>query len=90
MPAEALRQSISGYAQDIFVQGGPWPFDLSRINAPVHVVHGEEDGAVSVAHKRRIADAIPTATLKQLPEHGHVSIIDKFIELVADLVASTN
>ncbi len=88
--AEALRQGISGYAQDIFVQGRPWPFDPSRIDVPVHVVHGEEDEIVSVAHSRRIADAIPTAMLKQLPEHGHLSIINKFPELVADLVASTN
>lgn len=87
--AEALRQGISGYARDIFVQGRPWPFEPSQIGVPVHVVHGELDDIVSVAHSRRIAEAIPEASLKQLPEHGHLSIIDEFPELVAGLGAST-
>lgn len=32
---EALRQGISGYAQDNFVQGRPWSFDPSQIDVPV-------------------------------------------------------
>lgn len=32
--AEAFRQGIGGYAQDIFIQGHPWPFDPASVDAP--------------------------------------------------------
>jgi pimeloyl-ACP methyl ester carboxylesterase len=32
---EAFRQGLAGYAEDIFVQGKPWPFDPRNIDIPV-------------------------------------------------------
>lgn len=85
---EAFRRGIDGYAQDIFVQGQPWPFELSQIDVPVHVVHGEEDRIVPLDHSRQIAEEIQGATLEVVPKHGHASIIEEFPQLVVDSVES--
>lgn len=44
--AEAFRQGVAGYAQDVFIQGRPWPFDPGRIAISV-------DALVSVLESRR-------------------------------------
>ncbi|HHQ48520.1 MAG TPA: alpha/beta fold hydrolase [Acidobacteria bacterium] len=45
---------------------------ISRIEAPVLLVHGEEDEIVPVEHARRLARAAgPTARLLVLPARGH-------------------
>lgn len=50
---EGFRQGVTGYAQDICVQGRPWPFDPGRISAPIHFVHGEQDTIQSSPSCRR-------------------------------------
>jgi pimeloyl-ACP methyl ester carboxylesterase len=47
---EAFRQGVAGYAQDAFVQSGPWSFDVRAIAAPARIIHGELDTAVPLAH----------------------------------------
>lgn len=82
---EAFRQGVGGFAQDITVQGRPWPFDPSQITAPVRVLHGQADTFVPVAHGRHTADVIPGASLMAFPDHGHLSIITEVPQLAADL-----
>lgn len=82
----AFQQGITGFAQDVYLQGQPWPFDPREIETPTHVVHGTADDIVDVTHSHHTAELIPNATLIQLPGHGHVSIIDEFPRLVAGLV----
>jgi hypothetical protein len=53
--AEAFRQGVVRYAQDILVQGRPWPFDPTTIASPFDVVHGELDTLLPLAHSRRNA-----------------------------------
>lgn len=72
---EAFRQGVAGYAQDVFVQGRPWPFAPDRIVAPVHVVHGELDTLMPVAHSRHTSERIPGALLRVLPGHGHMTTV---------------
>jgi pimeloyl-ACP methyl ester carboxylesterase len=84
--AEAFRQGVAGFAQDITVQGRPWSFDTATITAPVRVLHGEADTLVSVAHGRHTADVIPGAELVTWADHGHLSILAEIPSLVADLV----
>lgn len=64
---EALRQGVAGYAQDVYVQGRPWPFDPSRISVPIDVMHGELDTLVPMAHSRHTAELIPGATFRTYP-----------------------
>jgi pimeloyl-ACP methyl ester carboxylesterase len=84
--AEALRQGIAAYGQDVFIQGRPWPFDPSAIGVPVHVVHGELDTLVPVSHSRHTADLIPTSTLHLLPGHGHMTIVSELPGIVSDML----
>ncbi|MDQ4147319.1 MAG: alpha/beta hydrolase [Pseudomonadota bacterium] len=73
--AEAFRQGVAGYAQDILIQGRPWPFDPGSIAAPVHVVHGELDTVLPLAHSCHTSELIPGSTLRVLPGHGHFTIL---------------
>jgi pimeloyl-ACP methyl ester carboxylesterase len=84
--AEALRQGVAGYAQDVWVQGRPWPFDPSRIIAPVDVVHGELDTLVPMAHSRHTAGSIPGATFRAYPGHGHLTIVSELPAIASALV----
>jgi hypothetical protein len=40
---EAFRQGVVGYAQDAFVQGRPWTFDVDAIAVPAYIIHGDLD-----------------------------------------------
>lgn len=83
---EAFRQGVAGYAQDIVIQGRPWPFDPGRIVAPVHVVHGELDAIVPLAHSRHSSELIPGSTLRVLPGHGHMTTVSELPTMASALV----
>jgi pimeloyl-ACP methyl ester carboxylesterase len=85
---EAFRQGVAGYAQDVFVQGRPWPFEPDRIVAPVHVVHGELDTLMPVAHSRHTSELIPGAALRVLPGHGHVTTVTELPAMASALARS--
>jgi pimeloyl-ACP methyl ester carboxylesterase len=87
--AQAFHQGVSGYAQDITVQGRPWSFDPGDIIAPIRVLHGESDTLVPVAHALHTAELIPHATLSLLPDHGHVSMLGLLPQIVHDLITTT-
>jgi pimeloyl-ACP methyl ester carboxylesterase len=71
---EAFRQGVTGYAQDIVVQGRPWPFDPGMVRAPCEIVHGDADFLLPMAHSRHTAELIPGSRLRVLPGHGHFTI----------------
>jgi pimeloyl-ACP methyl ester carboxylesterase len=83
--AEAFRQGVAGYAQDILIQGRPWPFDPGSITAPVHVVHGELDTVLPLAHSRHTSELIPGSTLRVLPGHGHFTILGELPTVASTL-----
>jgi pimeloyl-ACP methyl ester carboxylesterase len=82
---EAFRQGVIGYAQDVVVQGRPWPFDPARIVAPVLVVHGELDVAVPLAHARHTSERIPGSVLRVLAGHGHMTTIAELPALASSV-----
>jgi pimeloyl-ACP methyl ester carboxylesterase len=83
--AEAFRQGVAGYAQDILIQGRPWPFDPGSIAVPVHVVHGELDTVLPLAHSRHTSELIPGSTLHLLPGHGHFTILGELPTMASAL-----
>lgn len=85
--AEAFRQGVMGYAQDVFIQGRPWPFDPGKILAPVHVVHGELDTLLPLAHSRHSSELIPSSTLRVVPGHGHFTILSELPALARELAS---
>lgn len=86
--AEAFRQSVAGYAQDVFVQGRPWPFDVGAISARVNVVHGELDTVVPMAHSRHTAELIAGSTLRVLAGHGHMTTVSELPAMASALAGS--
>jgi pimeloyl-ACP methyl ester carboxylesterase len=84
--AEAFRQGVGGFAQDITVQGRPWTFDVAAITCDVRVYHGEQDTLVPVSHGRHTAEMIESSTLVTFPEHGHISMITEIPRVSAELV----
>ena len=82
---EAFHQGVTGYAHDITVQGRTWTFDPGSISMPVIVAHGEDDQLVPIAHSRHTASLIPGAELRIIPGRGHLSLIDEFPTLAAEL-----
>lgn len=84
--AEAFRQGVAGYAQDVFVQGRPWPFDPGVIAAPVRVFHGEADTVLPEAHSRHTAELIPGSALRILTGHGHFTILGELPAMASALM----
>ena len=87
--AEAFAQGVSGYAQDITVQGRAWTFDPGAIRCPVRVYHGEQDTIVPISHGRHTAELITGSTLTTFPQHGHISMITEIPGVVASLASSS-
>jgi pimeloyl-ACP methyl ester carboxylesterase len=85
---DAFSQGVVGYAHDIWVQGRAWSFDPSSIACPVLVVHGDDDQLVPVAHSRHTASLIPGAELRVVAGVGHLSLIEAFPSLAAEITSA--
>jgi pimeloyl-ACP methyl ester carboxylesterase len=83
---EAFKQGIRGYVQDVLIQGKAWTFDPGRITCTTHVVHGEGDTLVPIAHSRHTAELIPGARFRVVPGHGHLTIVTELPALARALV----
>lgn len=84
--AEAFRQGVAGYAQDVVIQGRPWPFDPAGITVPVHVIHGQLDTALPIAHSRHTAELISGSVLRVLDGHGHMTAVSELPIIASRLV----
>ena len=82
---EAFRQGVVGYAQDAFVQGRPWTFDVNAIAVPAYIIHGELDAAVPLAHSRHTAQLVAGSTLRVLSGHGHMTTLSELPTMAAAL-----
>jgi pimeloyl-ACP methyl ester carboxylesterase len=85
--AEAFRQGVGGYAQDVFIQGRPWSFAPSQIRAQGIILHGEGDTLLPLGHSRHTASVVSGARLDVLPDHGHFSILGELPGIAAVLLA---
>jgi pimeloyl-ACP methyl ester carboxylesterase len=83
--AEAFRQGVTGYAQDVHLEGRGWSFDAGHVAVRMLVVHGEADTLVPMAHSRHTAELIPGAMFRTLPGHGHFSILAELPAIAAEL-----
>jgi pimeloyl-ACP methyl ester carboxylesterase len=59
--AEALRYSAGGWIDDVLAFVSPWGFDVSDIQVPVLLWHGESDVFSPTGHTRWLAERIPSA-----------------------------
>ena len=51
--------------------------ELALVRAPTLVLWGEHDEVTALEHSRQIADGIPGAVLKTIPDAGHIANVDQ-------------
>jgi len=83
--AEALRFGRHGAVRDIVLLANPWPFSLQEIRVPVQLWHGEQDATVPVQIGRAIATALPHCQARFVPDAGHLLVMDRWRQILADL-----
>lgn len=64
-----------------------WGVDLSRINVPVLMWHGEEDRVISVGGARALARDIPGAHFRAVPGQGRFLIYQVWQDFLTELLA---
>jgi len=84
---ESARGDYAGYAEDCIAEVVDWGFDPSTVAAPVDLLHGTADLIVPIEHSRKLAKALPNASLTEHEGDGHVSILTHFVEVAGGLVA---
>jgi pimeloyl-ACP methyl ester carboxylesterase len=72
--ANGSRDQGGGIDDDL-AYVAPWRFDLTRLVAPVLLLHGQRDRVVPSTHAEWLARHIPSAELRLRPDDGHVSIL---------------
>jgi pimeloyl-ACP methyl ester carboxylesterase len=83
---EALRDSADGWIDDSLAFCAPWGFDLADIRIPVLLWHGEKDVFSPAAHARWLADQIPTAELRVLPDSAHFRALEAVPDMLSWLI----
>lgn len=74
--ADAMRNGTTGVRDDMRLAASHWGFEPSRSDVPVVIWHGDADTNVPVAAAKWLADRLPNATLKLVPDGGHISVLD--------------
>ena len=84
----AVSQGIAGWRDDDLAFARDWGFPLGAIRVPVTVWQGRQDAMVPYAHGDWLARHVPGAQARLFEDEGHISLVGRFDEVVADLVAS--
>jgi pimeloyl-ACP methyl ester carboxylesterase len=84
--AEALRTSADGWIDDVLAFSSPWGFDVSAIDAPVVLWHGEDDVFSPVAHTQWLARRIPTAHMEIRPGSAHFGALEVLPDILSWLI----
>lgn len=84
---EALRGGPDGWIDDVLALSGDWGFDLSAIEGPVRLWHGEQDSFAPAAHTRWLARQIRHAEVRVQPGAAHFGAVEILPEML-DWLAS--
>jgi pimeloyl-ACP methyl ester carboxylesterase len=72
-----LVPGIDGWLDDDLAFAAPWGFDVSAIDRPVLLLHGEDDRFVPVSHGLWLADRIPGVDARIDPSDGHLTLFER-------------
>lgn len=81
----AGAQGTRGVRDDGIAAVSPWGFDLADVRVPVSVWQGRQDAMVPFAHGEWLAAHVPGAQAHLLDDEGHISIVHRLGEVLADL-----
>ena len=84
---ESFRQGSRGVMHEVRMNVAPWPFDVTGIECPVLMWHGDADRNVPIAMARRLAQRIAHATLHEFRDEGHLIIPEHWEQIVDALLA---
>ena len=80
---EAFKQGIRGPKKDFELLCGDWGFDLSKIDFPVNIFHGDSDCYVPLAMGQYNTEHLNNATLTVIPNEGHLLIVNHLDDILS-------
>lgn len=86
---ESFRQGAEGLHEDVSVLRKPWGFDLSSIQLPVSIWHGEADDIVHVFFGRELASRLPNKTFEICPGVGHNMLFSYWTEIFSAVAVAS-
>jgi pimeloyl-ACP methyl ester carboxylesterase len=81
----SVAQGSVGMVEDTLQIVRPWGFDLADLTVPVAVWQGAHDKMVPFTHGEWLAQAVPGARVHLYDDEGHLSLVAKVDEILADL-----
>lgn len=75
---ENLRVDNAGYVQEAALLLDAWNLPLNQASVPVSIWHGTPDTNAPIAWGHYLAEAFPTATLHEIPTHGHFALLVEY------------
>jgi pimeloyl-ACP methyl ester carboxylesterase len=85
---EAFRDGARGAVWDARLLARPWKFNLSEIDFPIQIWHGEQDRNAPVLMGIQVANSIPGSKAKFFKDEGHFSlVVNHTDEIIASLVS---
>ena len=81
----AAAQGAVGLLEDNLQIMRPWGFDVADISVPVSVWPGAHDKMVPFAHGQWLAARIPGARAHLVDDEGHISLVHRIDEMLAEL-----
>lgn len=81
----AFHQGVVGYLEDGLQEARAWGFDVGSITVPVAVWQGAHDKMVPFGHGTWLAGAIPGARVHLFDDEGHLSLVTRLDEMLAEL-----
>jgi pimeloyl-ACP methyl ester carboxylesterase len=83
----AAANGVVGPRDDGLALFAPWGYELSSITVPVAIWQGREDAMVPYAHGEWLAAHVPGAEAHLFDDEGHLSLVGRMDEVLADLKA---
>ncbi len=79
------QQGVLGAREDGLAAVNPWGFDVAEITVPVTLWYGTDDAMVPPRHGDWLAAHVPGAVVHRCDGEGHVSLLRRLPELLAEL-----
>ena len=89
--ADALRESVDGWVDDVIALAHPWSVELSHITGPVLLWHGGDDVFIPASHTRWLRGQIDGSELRLksgIAHFGAIKVLPEILSWVLDRVAA--